>query len=80
MNISAPTWFIAKLKKTVGNGNVSKFMVAAAEEKLQREERRKALEEVRQFGPTFTEIADASKHIHDLRAVDNERDTRLASL
>ena len=80
MNISAPTWFVEKLKKTVGNGNLSKFLIAAGEEKLQREARRKAMEEVRQFGSTFTEIADASKHVRDLRASDTQRDTRLASL
>ena len=80
MNISAPTWFVEKLKKTVGNRNMSKFLVAAGEEKLRREDRLQAMEEVRQFGPTFTEIDDAATYVRDLRASDTERDKRLASI
>ncbi len=80
MNISAPIWFVEKLKKTVGNRNMSKFLVAAGEEKLRREERLQAMEEVRQFGPTFTAIDDASAYVRDLRASDTERDKRLASV
>ena len=68
MNISAPTWFVEKLKRTVGNRNMSKFLVAAGEEKLRRKERLQALEEVRRFGPTFTEIDDAAAYVRTLRA------------
>ena len=80
MNISAPAWFVNKLKRTVGNRNMSKFLVEAGEEKLRREARLQAMEEVRQFGPTFTEIDDAAAYVRDLRASDTERATRFASV
>lgn len=80
MNISVPKWFADKLKKVVGHRNMSSFLVAAAEEKLRHEERLQALEEVRKFGPTFTDIADSTAYVRALREEDKERDKRLGLL
>jgi uncharacterized Fe-S cluster-containing radical SAM superfamily protein len=80
MNISAPKWFAERLKKAVGNRNMSSFLVAAAEEKLRREERLQALEEVYKFGPTFTQIEDSTAYVRALREEDTQRDKRLGLL
>lgn len=80
VNISVPSHFIEKIKKIVPSGKISAFLVAAGEEKLQKEQREKALKEILGGPPTFADIDDSTAYIKKVRADDKTRDARLGLL
>jgi len=77
LNISIPTETATKLKKIAPKRGVSSFLAEAAEEKISKLEREKALKEILAMPPTFTHIKDSSKWIRDLRRRDLKRMKRL---
>ena len=72
VNISAPRQFIAELKALVSKGDISRFLIEAAKEKLEREKRMKAMQRVRELADPFPEVENASQYIHEKRARDEE--------
>ena len=77
LNISIPAETVAKIKKTAPKRGVSRFLTEAAEEKIKKLEREKALKELLAMPPTFTHIKDSRKWIRDLRRRDLKRMKRL---
>ena len=77
LNISIPTETAAKLKKIAPKRGVSRFLASAAEEKISKIEREKALEELLAMPPAFTDIKDSVKYIRKMRRLDEKRMKRL---
>jgi len=77
LNISIPTETAEKLKKITPKRGVSKFLAEAAEEKISKLEREKALKELLEAPPTFTDIKDSAKYIGKMRRLDEKRLKRL---
>ncbi|KKU12073.1 MAG: hypothetical protein A2126_02295 [Candidatus Woykebacteria bacterium GWB1_45_5] len=77
LNISIPTETATKLKKIAPKRGVSSFLASAAEEKISRIEREKALKELLEAPPAFTDIKDSVKYIRKMRRLDEKRMKRL---
>ena len=77
LNISIPTETATKLKKIAPKRGVSSFLAEAAEEKISKLEREKALKELLEAPPTFTDIKDSVKYIRKMRRLDEKRMKRL---
>lgn len=77
MNVSLPMELVLLLKKTVPTRGVSKFLAEAAREKIRNIEREKALKELLNATPTFTDIKDSVKYIRKIRRLDEKRMKRL---
>jgi len=77
LNISIPTETATKLKKIAPKRGVSSFLAEAAEEKISKLEREKALKELLEAPPTFTDINDSVKYIRKMRRLDEKRMKRL---
>ena len=77
LNISIPEEIVVKIKKAVPRRGLSKFLAEAAEEKIRRLEREKALAELLAMPPSFTQIKDSGKWTRNLRRRDFKRMKRL---
>lgn len=77
MNVSLPTDLVMTLKKTVPPRGISKFLAEATREKMAALEREKALEELLNAPPAFTNIKDSAKYIRKMRRLDEKRMKRL---
>ena len=71
VTISTPRNFIEELKTFVSAGNISRFLVDAGKEKMERERRVWALKELRKLPPAFPDIENAAMYIHDMRRKDD---------
>ncbi len=77
LNISLSKDTADKIRKIAPKRGVSKFLTEAAEEKIRRLEREKALKELLEAPPTFTDIQDSVKYIRKMRRLDEKRMRRL---
>lgn len=77
INISIPFELAKDLKKISPKRGVSKFLSEAAEEKIRRDKREKALEELLAGPPAFLDIKDSAKWVRNLRRRDLRRLERL---
>lgn len=57
--------------------NMSKYVSEALRERITREKREKALKEILNAKPTFTEVKDSTTYVRNLRDIDKKRDKRL---
>jgi hypothetical protein len=75
VNLTLPKDIVDEARK---KGSISKFAAESMSEVLSREKRLKAMEEILAGKPTFTQIKDASKYIHNMRKREQrERDKKL---
>jgi hypothetical protein len=77
LNISIPTETAIKLKKIAPKRGVSSFLAEAAEEKISKIEREKALKELLEAPPAFTDVKDSVSYIRKMRRLDEKRMKRL---
>jgi hypothetical protein len=80
LNISLPGDLAEKIKKTVPKRGLSKFLAEAAEERIKRLEREKALKELLEAPPAFTFLKGkdaAVKWVRKLRREDEKRLRRV---
>ena len=72
-----PTEIAERLKEVAPKRGVSKFLADAAEEKIKKLEREKALKELLAMPPTFTDVKDSVEYIRKMRRLDEKRMKRL---
>lgn len=77
INISLPFELVKDLKRYSKSRKLSKFLADAAEEKIAKDRREKALEELLEAPATFTEIKDSVAWVRKMRRLDEERMKRL---
>ncbi len=77
INISLPSALVKDLKKRTNPRGLSKFLAEAAEEKMMKERREKALRELLAGPPAFTEIKDSVAYVRKMRRLDEKRLKRL---
>jgi hypothetical protein len=73
INITIPERLVIKLEKKVPPRGKSQFISEAIEEKLIREEREMALEELRKSPPAFPGIKDGAAYVRKVRETDEEK-------
>lgn len=77
MNVSLPKDLVKELKENVSPRGISKFLSEAAAEKIGKIEREKALKELLEAPPAFTDVKDSIAYIRKMRRLDNKRLKRL---
>lgn len=77
INVTIPAETVKKLKSLAPKRRLSRFLAEAADEKLKRIEREKALKELLEAPPTFTDIKDSVKWVRKMRHLDEKRMRRL---
>lgn len=77
INVSLPSDLVKDLKKRTSPRGFSKFLAEAAEEKIKRGKRERALREILEAPPAFTEIKDSASWIRKLRMENEKRLGRL---
>ncbi|MBM3284142.1 hypothetical protein FJY90_07965 [Candidatus Gottesmanbacteria bacterium] len=77
MNVILPAELVSFLKKKVPPRGISKFLAEATREKIAALEREKALKELLDAPPAFTNIRDSAKYIRKMRRLDERRMKRL---
>lgn len=80
INISLPEETVNMIKKAAPKRGVSKFLAEAAEEKIERNKKEKALKELLEAPPAFTFLKGknaAVKWVKKLRAEDEKRLKRV---
>ncbi|MDP3733359.1 MAG: hypothetical protein Q8Q91_02340 [Candidatus Daviesbacteria bacterium] len=77
INVSLPFELVKDLKRYSKPRELSKFLAVAAEEKITRDRREKALGELMAAPPAFTDIKDSVKWVRKLRHENLKRLRRL---
>lgn len=77
VNVTLPEKTVRSIKKIVPPRAMSKFLAEAAEERLNKMKSKKALENLLKLPPTFKDIKNPSKHISEMRRLDEKRLKRL---
>ena len=77
VNVTLPTDLVSKLKERVPERGISGFLAEVAQERIEREERKEALQELLKVPPTFEDIEDSVEYIRKERQLDEERAKRL---
>lgn len=77
INISLPYDLVRDLRKRTNPRGFSKFLAEAAEEKIAKERRSRALKELLDAPPTFTEVKDSVAWVGKMRRLDEKRMKRL---
>jgi len=77
INISLPAELAKDLRKRTRNREFSKFLAEAAEEKLSRERKDKAIREILDAPAAFPEIKNSVKWVRKLRLEDDRRFKRV---
>lgn len=77
INISLPSDLVKDLKKRTSKREFSKFLAEAAEEKMAKEKREKALKEFLAGPPAFPEVKDSVAWVRKSRREDEKRLKRL---
>ena len=77
VNVSLPIGLVKELKEKIPARGVSRFIADAAMEKIVVEKRRRALRELLEAPPSFTDIRDSSVYIRKMRRLDEKRLKRL---
>ena len=75
INVMVPKQLLHEIEKVVAKRGKSSFITEAIAEKLVREKRERAFEELAALPPTFTDIADGATYIAEQRRTD-ERERR----
>ncbi len=70
INVTIPKQLVHEVEKAVAKRGKSSFITEAIAEKLEREKRERALEELAALPPTFTDIADGATYIAEQRRTD----------
>jgi post-segregation antitoxin (ccd killing protein) len=78
INLTIPKEIVEQLKRHTDN--MSKYISEAIHERITREKREKALQEIIDANPTFTNVKDGASYVHRLREEDKKRDDRLGIL
>lgn len=73
INISLPEETVKLLRKVAPKRGISKYLASAAEEKIAREKREKALKELLKAPATFTDIKDSANWVRRSRKLDEKR-------
>lgn len=77
INISLPEESIRRIKIVAPKRGVSKFLAEAAEEKIRKIKVEKALKEILEAPPAFTDIKNSVTYVRKMRRLDEKRLTRL---
>ena len=77
INVSLPSDLVKELKKKVPSRGISRFLSDAAAEKINREEKEKALKELLEAPPAFPDIKDSVVYVRKMRRLDEKRMKRL---
>ncbi|HBQ51069.1 hypothetical protein A3B42_03630 [Candidatus Daviesbacteria bacterium RIFCSPLOWO2_01_FULL_38_10] len=77
INVSLPFELVKDLKRYSKPRELSKFLAVAAEEKITKDKREKALKELLAGPPAFLDIRDSAKWVRNLRRRDLKRLKRL---
>lgn len=77
INISLPAELAKDLRKRTHKGEFSKFLAEAAKEKLSKERKDKAIQEILEAPAAFPEIKDSVKWVRKLRLEDDRRFKRV---
>lgn len=77
LNVTLPEELVTKIRKRVKGRGMSRYLSDAAREKMEREEREKALETLLSAPATFSNISDSRSYIANSRDLDERRDERL---
>ena len=78
INLTIPKDILSYIKHNTGN--MSKYISEALRERIAQEKREKALREILDAKPTFTDVKDGAAYVRELRSVDTKRDKRLGFL
>lgn len=76
INVTVSKQLVHEVEKAVAKRGKSSFITEAIAEKLARDKRERALEELAALPPTFTAIADGATYIAEQRRTD-ERERML---
>ncbi|MBI2327718.1 hypothetical protein HYU92_05375 [Candidatus Curtissbacteria bacterium] len=80
LNVSMPSEVVSKVKKFTSKRGVSRFLTEAANEKIEKLEREKALEELLAAPPSFKFLKGknaSARWVRELRRTDNKRLKRI---
>ena len=77
LNISLPSETVVRIKKVAPKRGLSRFLAAAAEEKIEKMNAEEGLRKLEMLPPAFPEIKDSVKWINQLRKGDSDRLSRL---
>jgi hypothetical protein len=75
VNLTFPTDILDYLK--LNTENISKYVSEAVRERIAREKRKKALDELLTAKPAFPDVKDGTTFTRALRSADRKRDERL---
>lgn len=78
INLTIPKDILSYIKHNTGN--MSKYISETLRERIAQEKREKALREILDAKPTFTDVKDGAAYVRELRSVDTKRDKRLGFL
>src|SRR5689334_7693036 len=74
VNLTTPKDLLGYLKRNPDN--ISKYISEAVRERIARERRETALNELLAAKPTFRDVEDGTTYVRQLRAADKKRDAR----
>lgn len=77
INISLPEDTVRILRKVAPKRGISRFLLEALEEKIEREKRERALKELLAAPATFTDIKNSAAWVRKSRRLDEKRLKRL---
>ena len=77
INISLPAQLAKDLRKRTGKREFSKFLAEAAQEKLSKERKERAIREILEAPAAFPEIKDSVKWVRKLRLENENRFKRV---
>lgn len=77
INISLPEETMSMLRRVAPKRGISRFLLEALEEKIEREKREKALKELLAAPATFTDIKNSAAWVRKSRRLDEKRLKRL---
>jgi post-segregation antitoxin (ccd killing protein) len=75
VNLTIPKDLIDYLKRH--SDNMSRYISEAVRERIAREKREKALREILDAKPTFSDVPDGASFVRGVRSEDKKRDERL---
>ncbi len=77
INISLPEQTLNMLRRVAPKRGISRFLVVALEEKIEKDKKENALKELLAAPATFTNIKNSASWVRESRRVDEKRLKRL---
>lgn len=77
INISIPEETLSMLRSVAPKGGISRFLVEALEEKIERDKKERALKELLAAPATFTDVKNSASWVRESRKLDEKRLMRL---